>query len=379
MYNVYQHWDKLKVCVVGKSYPPEFYSFIQNKKLRNLFEKIAFETNEDFDNLEKLIQSFGVKTIRPNTPNINAVEFVMKGERIPPPISMIPRDQMIMIGDKFFLFPYDHISRKSSIDYYMDKDTNANLAEKTRNFANWWEPIINDISAAGNTIIKDTHDSLLKLLHCNGIVRCGKDLYFGVNGDDDKLLTLGLKKLQQKYFQNYRSHQVKSYGHVDGVFKPVVPGLIMSIKDTEEIPYHEEFPDWEVVYLPNESLDKVMGWYNLKEKNRGSWWIKGHENDDELIEFVEIWLKDWIGYVEETVFDVNMLMIDQKNAIVCGYNKVAFDAFERYGVTPHLINLRHRYFWDGGVHCSTADLNRESTLQDYFPERKDNEHLQYLG
>jgi hypothetical protein len=28
MFNVYQHWDPLKVCIVGKSYAPEFYSFI---------------------------------------------------------------------------------------------------------------------------------------------------------------------------------------------------------------------------------------------------------------------------------------------------------------------------------------------------------------
>ena len=56
MYSVYQHWDKLKTCVVGKSYPPEFYSFIQNPKLRTLFEKIAAETEEDFIKLEKAIK-----------------------------------------------------------------------------------------------------------------------------------------------------------------------------------------------------------------------------------------------------------------------------------------------------------------------------------
>ena len=37
---------------------------------------------------------------------------------------------------------------------------------------------------------------------------------------------------------------------------------------------------------------------------------------------------------------------------------------------PHILNLRHRYFWDGGIHCSTLDLDREGTIQDYFPSRK---------
>ena len=70
-------------------------------------------------------------------------------------------------------------------------------------------------------------------------------------------------------------------------------------------------------------------------------------------------MDDWVGYVEETVFDVNMLVIDESNVIVNNYNKKAFDAFERYGITPHIINFRHRYFWDGGLHCMTSDISRE--------------------
>jgi hypothetical protein len=41
MYNVYQHWDPLKVMAVGISYPPELYDYIRSlaselqTKLRN--------------------------------------------------------------------------------------------------------------------------------------------------------------------------------------------------------------------------------------------------------------------------------------------------------------------------------------------------------
>ena len=52
------------------------------------------------------------------------------------------------------------------------------------------------------------------------------------------------------------------------------------------------------------------------------------------------------------------------------YNEKVFRAFERYGVTPHVVNFRHRYFWDGGLHCITLDLNRKGKQQDCFPERK---------
>ena len=44
MYSVYQHWDPLKTCIVGRSYPPEFYAWIKNTKTRSIFERIAQET-----------------------------------------------------------------------------------------------------------------------------------------------------------------------------------------------------------------------------------------------------------------------------------------------------------------------------------------------
>ena len=65
------------------------------------------------------------------------------------------------------------------------------------------------------------------------------------------------------------------------------------------------------------------------------------------------------------------MVIDEKNVVCNGYNEIAFEAFERHGITPHIINFRHRYFWDGGLHCITLDIDREGTMRDYFPERKD--------
>ena len=44
-----------------------------------------------------------------------------------------------------------------------------------------------------------------------------------------------------------------------------------------------------------------------------------------LIQFVNTWLNDWVGYVEETVFDVNMLSHRSEYTIICNnYNKRCF-------------------------------------------------------
>ena len=95
-YSVYQHWDPLKVCVVGKSYPPEYYSWITVPHVRELFERIARETEEDFQQIIKKLEELGVEVLRPEVPDLTKD---VTGY-LPPP--MTPRDYMIMIGDTFY-------------------------------------------------------------------------------------------------------------------------------------------------------------------------------------------------------------------------------------------------------------------------------------
>jgi hypothetical protein len=194
--------------------------------------------------------------------------------------------------------------------------------------------------------------------------RVGRDLYFGTYKDEpfDQI-----EQYVSAEFAHYRTHVIRTDGHTDGTFCPVVPGLIISLRDIPT--YEETFPGWEVIYLPGQSWARVRGWTDLKYRNSGKWWIPGFETDQDVVDTVETWLGHWTGYVEETVFDVNMLVIDPTNVIVFNYNKQVFDAFKRHNITPHIVKFRHRYFWDGGIHCVTTDLHREGTMQDYFTKR----------
>ena len=49
----------------------------------------------------------------------------------------------------------------------------------------------------------------------------------------------------------------------------------------------------------------------IKQKNGGKWWVPGEEDSDEFSNYVETYLKDWVGYVEETVFEENMHSLNQ--------------------------------------------------------------------
>lgn len=369
MYRVYQHWDPLKVCAVGRSYPPEYYSWIKNAKIRNLFEKIAIETEEDYQCIIKLLQSFGVEIVRPNLPIVDPD----KSQTLTPP-PMNPRDSMIMIGETFY-----NTLKDWNVFYKSVKDSSWPMVDNINDLEHWqkqecedagwyelgrlnysWQPIIDKILQQGNTVkICNEHS------YVNGasVSRIGKDLYFSIAGDDLNNLDFVCEE-----FAAYRPHIIKTLGHGDCTYCPVAPGLIISLRDIST--YAETFPDWEVVYLPYQSWDKVQPFLDLKEKNQGRWWIPGWEYDADLVNVVETWISHWVGYVEETVFDVNMLAIDLKNVVVFNHNDQVFAALDRHGITPHVIPFRHRYFWDGGIHCITLDLDRDGKMHDFFPKRR---------
>ena len=63
MLTVHQHWDPIKVAAVGRCYPPEFFNYIKNHKTRDVFHRIAEETEEDFQKLISVLEKFDVKII----------------------------------------------------------------------------------------------------------------------------------------------------------------------------------------------------------------------------------------------------------------------------------------------------------------------------
>ena len=422
MLSVYQHWDPLQACVVGRSYPPEFYSFIENPKVRSVMEKIAIETEEDYQKLIKILESFNVTVVR-NDISENREDHFWAEHYSPPP--MTPRDHIAMVGKKFYMPGAEfghHVFDDVSIfqEEFSMLQSNKNLTSKqkiafqkklqyalehrdsnddlfTFGPAGYLEKVKSILRSINHNplttfpnnkkfntfgsiekFLKDNNTEIIydKYVTASNITRVGKDLYVGtvVKGELDTIYFKNyLKTLKNEFGSEYRFHIVNCNTHSDGVFAPVKPGLIISLQNIQT--YSKTFPDWEVIYLPESelwsaaSLDKLKPFQYLRKKNQGKWWVPGEELNDDFTDFVETWLKDWVLYVEETVFDVNMLIINPTNVIVNNYNKKVFDAFDRHGITAHICNFRHKHFWDGGLSCFTSDLSREGTMQDYFPER----------
>ena len=118
---VYQHWDPLKTCIVGRTYPPEFYSWIKDVETRTRFETLAQETEEDYQNLILLLSSkFGVNIVRPEFPD-DMQSLYINGKWVQPPTA--PRDYFLMIHDKFWIPTVPNASHAWSVFYRQNKES----------------------------------------------------------------------------------------------------------------------------------------------------------------------------------------------------------------------------------------------------------------
>lgn len=370
---------------MGRSYPPEFYHWIEDPTTRSQFEKLAQETEEDFQHLIKLLQNrFGVTVHRPEFPD-NLQELFVQGKWVQPPTA--PRDYFLMIGNKFWVPTVPNASHAWSVFYRQNKQDEwpdyirpndfyqawPGFAEQIKTkFAQFqttdlahleaklafYQHVFADVQAQGNELVYTDLDFI------NGcfVSRIGQDLYFATQTYHDNQQQI-LNQVNQ-LFPDTRNHVVNAGGHGDATYCPVTPGLIISLRDVPT--YADTFPDWEVVYLPPSDYAHMTQFQASMRTNRGRWFMPGFEQDQNLVTMVNHYFDEWVGQVSETVFDVNILIVDPKNIVVSAHNDRVEKACARYGIEVNVVPFRHKYFWDTGIHCITNDLARQGTRQDFF-------------
>jgi len=327
----YSTFDPLKHCWIGSGFKPEWFHDLpiyKNNRIMDPLKRIAEETEEDYQALDKILKDAGVQTYR-SFLDIDKAGSLKNISR--PPVN--PRDHFAVIGEKLYA-----------------------VGGNSEGYAS----VLKQIER--QNIVIEKIKNIPRAISTANICRVGKDIWWDIDEECADYIVDKYKKVWQN--EGFRVHISERGYHSDSSFCVVKPGCIVSLKDIQD--YKTEFPGWDVLYLPDQSWSKVDPFIKMKHKVGGKWWLKGEEHNDQLIEFVNTWLADWVGYVEETVFDVNMLSIDQNTIICNNYNKEVFEHFKKHKVEPIVFNFRHRYFWDGGIHCITQDLYREGTQEDYF-------------
>lgn len=353
-YNIWNKWDPLKVVVLGDTYKPEFYNGIKNNKIRDALLRICEETLEDLEYFEKVLKDFGCKVLRPEMdPNDNIMNYVNNGRLsnrfggVPRP-PLFPRDAQFVLGNNIVYTSHDH---KDPWIKLLSKYNNTDVIDLRKKIK---------VGASRKPWLADPES-----IHGPWFTLVGRDLYidqanFIRNKDDeDKLL---------KNTENIRLNYLNIGGHSDGCFKTLKPGAILSINEIQT--YENTFPNWDVCYLRDVTWDKIAGFMKIKRRVAGKWWVPGEEDNDEFTNFVENWLNNWVGYIEESVFDLNSFVLDEHHVCVNNLNNERVNSFlKKHKMEAIHVPWRHRYLHDGGLHCLTLDLYREGKMIDYFPER----------
>jgi len=348
----YCTFDPLKTSMVGDVFPIEKFKHIKEDKILSPLARVIDETQEDLENLSNTLKKFGVEVHRPD---MSRTPDDLSAYRRKPPQQT--RDDMAVVGEGCFvannLPEYQHIFAQidSNRLYYPER------------YMDYADPSFTYELNIDQNNIPDQQ----RLLSTSFIHLLGRDIFWGTNtpGWKDSPIIRHHKQLweSQGFRVNIQATEEMG-GHGDATWCILKPGVIVTLHDLQN--YEEKFPGWDILYLEDKYWDQLSPFRTMKKKVGGKWWIQGEEHNDQLIDYVESWLGNWVGYCEETVFEVNMLSINPEVVLVNNYNERVFDFLKRHRIEPVICPQRHRWFWDGGVHCLTQDLYREGVMEDYF-------------
>ena len=357
-YNVWNKWGKLKTVMLGNTYIPEYFDSIKDPDVKSGLKRVAEEMHEDLDYFDSVLKDFGCNVIRPEIDPKRRIsddmgDIIPKGERderrgIIPRQPLFPRDHQFVLGDKLVYTGNERTREiRTALQQYNDTDK---------------------IGIEDKSLVDAPHYTVV-----------GRDLYVDHKADDTSKVHVHTSKTVEsvllKSQPDLRINNLTIGGHNDACFHTVKEGAIFSLSKIQR--YDNTFPNWDVLYLPDQSWEKVKGFLKIKSLTQGKWWIPGEENNDALTMFIETWLEDWVGYVEETVFDVNVLVLDEHHVCVNNMNPEVIAFLKKHKMEPIHVPWRHRFFTDGGLHCITLDLEREGEMVDYFPERKNKGIIDY--
>jgi hypothetical protein len=337
--NSYTSWQPLEEVIVGRAYDPDYFDFIDDLQVRNQLQQILSETAEDLDNLQRIIEQYGAIVRRPDLPNKDHFQEWQTSEQGAPLPPLTPRDWQITLGQKLLrVLPIPELNRICQ--------------------------------SYGNAVINphgDTWDEncILNGASASCIVRVGKDVFF----DNSEFLRPEQTQwiVDNVLGPDYRIHEAVTDGHGDAVFAILRPGVILSSKHDVNLDLAGDFPGWDVCKIWDSSIWAAMEVGKFKyDSNPGAWYVQGQTPTPEFTKFVDTYLTKWTGFVAETVFDVNCLVLDESNVIFSAYNRDVFAFCERHKINPIISELRHSYFWDGGISCCTQDIRRRGGLETYL-------------
>lgn len=387
-YRKFNTYGTLRSVMLGTFFYPEFFSKISNKNIREPLMRMASEINEDLENFNQVLTSFGAKVIRATQPT----GYFDETNPYTAPLQVrnthaVVGDTMFHVNDDWHL-PIDPILRTycpnvkdlvqtNNLFYYNNMSTavecyNPSLdvwysRNKYQELAGDDWPTFKDYVNGDRTSNAAIQAELREFAHAleyetkelgplqgPNLINLENKILIDANEFCDYAAWFDTHKTDQREIQQFTSKA----GHVDGCFAVLGNKTILGISPL--IDYDKFFPGYTVVTVPTNSYqDQIYAFEIMKEKVGGAWWLAGEEYNEQFINYVETTLKAWTGYTAESIFDVNVLALDAHTICVSNITPEIEQRLQAQGIECILVPWRHRFFVDGGLHCITLDLYRD--------------------
>lgn len=311
------------------------------------------EGNEQMDNFQKILEARGIKVDRPTPLEFNQEVGTPDWKNASMFGCMPPRDVLLTVGNQMIEATmsyrsrwFEYLAYRPLLMRYFEEDPNMRweAAPKPR--------LLDETYKQGYLSEGITEEERLKMVEnldfvttefeplfdAADIMRIGKDI-FCQHG-----FTTNLKAMDwlQRHFPEHRVHALNFPGdmypiHIDATFVPLRPGLCFNNPD-RKLP-----PELAKTFEDN-------GWEILEAAR------PVHKTPPPLC-YSSVWLA------------MNVLILDHKTVCVEASETNIMEQLDGLGFEVIPVPFRKAYPFGGGLHCSTADVYREGTCEDYFPKQ----------
>ena len=363
----WNEWDPLKHVIVGRAvgtqiqapepavqldFPDRGYPL---GTFGPLPEDMEEKAGELLDNFAAILEKRGIRVDRPTPLDFSQAIQTPDWQQGSMFGCMPPRDVLLTVGPEILEAPmsfrsrwFEYLCYRPLLEQYYKADNNfrwetapkPRLTEETykKNFWKEWHAISEGEqwkrTENSDWIITETEP----LFDAADVARCGKDLFV-----QKSMVTndAGIEWLRRHY-PDHRVHRVTYREmlpwHIDATLIPLRPGLALINPERLALgkAHNELFEKngWELVEAPKSVRKEKMPLCTCS-----------------------IWL------------NMNCLVIDTKTICIEAAETPMMELLDSYGFEVIPVPLFEVSPFGGGLHCATADVYREGTLEDYFPKQ----------
>jgi N-dimethylarginine dimethylaminohydrolase len=335
--NIRNEWGRLRSVIVGRAdgarVPIDDISLkainyagsAAHEILSGPYPQVVIdEANEDLEHLCEVLVDFGANVYRPDIPRTE-LHHGVDGWSSNGYYSYCPRDGTLIVGDTIIespmalrarytdAFPYRRIFQEAMLDG-----------------ARWIAAPRPRLPDEGYDQFADKHHKSLRNLEpvfdAANVLRADDELLFLESNSGN---ALGATWLQRALGDQYRVHLltgIYSYMHIDSTISLLAPGLVLVNPDRitpSNLP--PLFQRWKVLWC---AAPVDIGYHGPY----------AHAST-------------WIG--------MNLLMLDEKVAVVEKSQKPLISQLEQEGIEVIAVPMRHSRTLGGAIHCVTLDLERD--------------------